>query len=997
MHDIQERKTYKLLGKEVETFRVILSQNPHFSIQQLQSAYDAWEALIAAIAIQRQQMLGVADVYIAIRDHKHFWRTTELPVDILDAIEHNRPVADNFVTRAERDYWCDYLFRNITRLQQAPEFISVRQAVAARQLDGSTLPGKATVQSVQDALTDRVLFNRQAIQHGFTTETDQTKYRHMMLKHWLSIQMTQCHYDAFEQFFRNIVNASDDRVRNILRSFAEVIQDGNPNRIDPADYTMLDDATIDFLRMQALERIINAQHDLTIVQRIADEEYAIFQHLHITDLRWMTVQNQEKIKNLAEARLLILERDPSEKKANQQIFNRFVKEFIRSADNQKFYSQTQGVVLKKMFEFCTRTEQQKILKKIQIDANRFLAQIFHAKTPDALRFYLGLEASNSFSDANLNVLTSCSHKGVVICGEFAKYLTDYGIDFDPVRINHDLIRCYKRMAANDQNAIPKFERALARHIQVNQPNLLHLPQSLKNFLKKSARVFNQIRSTRVYQHNQIFCDYLLSLPGFSSALPRRIPRGSKLSDTVLKLVTQFQNAKTLDAFKHALTDFPEALQNSFIHMQDTEFRELKNIMLQEHLKHAGNPNDKARDAVIAKTLKRGHEQILKPLRDEFRLSQKTLTEFGERMLAVRKLIKADMGVREFASAHKEEVTRDLSGLITIAQKMEWKLARHLTKLKDYQHTLGVAAAENNIRTPAFKHEFGTVMRHRKELEEACDAWRQFRQDTGLLSKEEHTPMYPSVYVDIITAEKESAHADSARFPFTASKIKTIEAVEIEGYQTPIIQPEEINEAITSPEQFTLTKPTDFMPVLKKGQMYEMRIPYVNQAQKQDVVIFTRQSHDDGRFTTSLRKPATTEKGKLELISQAEWAIYSQKRGNKFSLSGKAGYVATMYLIFIRLGVPPALIDTKSASIYDPKDKVSAASIEAEAFSKIDGFQERIEESKRRLMEWRAQPKKAQIERRTIKARDLMKGIFADSEPLIKTADSNDYTALSTVI
>lgn len=998
MQGIHERRTYAQLGSEIDKFRTRLTQNNHFSIPQLQSASDALEALLAAIATQRQQNLCVADVFIAIRNHMAFWRTTEFPADILDAIHHNLFVSDTFGTMPERYSWCDYLAENAQNL-----FVLTRQINAAKKLDGLALPDRITAQSAHIALIDSVTLRQEAAQNGFVTEAEQTRFRPMLLKHWLSLQMTENSFSTVEPSLLAVINAEDNERLHQLRSFAEIVQINNPVTIDTTFYDTLDVDAIAFLRMKAIERLINAQNDLTIIQQVIHEEEDVYKLIPVINIEWMTAKDKNVIKKIAEARLFALEHDPAKKAVHKAKLGLLIDNFMGLALNQRFYSLTQCSLLKTLFNFCTATQQKIILEKIQWDPNRFLAQVFHAKTPDALRFYLGLESASMISNDHLSVLTQYNHKGEVINGELVKYFTDHGIDFNPVTLNRDLARCYRRLGSYQQNAIPKFEQALARHIQTDHPHLLDLTQPLKSFLKKSAKVFNQIRLTNFYKQNHFFCNYLLSIPGFSVAIRQSVPPRGKLSDEVLKLINIFQKAHTLDTFKQALADVPSALRDSFAFLQESEFRELKNKTLEENLKHAGNPNDKERDSTITQIIKRGHEQIFKPLRDDFRQSQIKLLKLSNRMLEVRKLIRADMGVRQVASSHKDALKCDLLQMIKIGQIMEQKLSRDITRLDNYQKTILAAAKAGNIATPALQKESEKAGRYIHELEIARSAWKKFRENTGLITNQELKILqekqpyeaHHSIYGDITSAERESARAEGPRFPFTARKT-TIKAVPIANYpeQNP---PEKnlTNKVIGNREKYSLTKKKDYVPALKPGEMHEMRIPYIDKRNPhrtvEQTLILTKKPRGNGRFTIALRTPPLCKEGELELISKAEWAITSQKPGNTFELCGDEEYLVKMYTIFIKLDVPASLIDMKHASIYNPKNPSTRALEVIKAFTSMEGFQERIDESKKRLDLWRKNPA-AYIHNRGVKAKDLMKGIFADTDAQIRAEDRRDYTA-----
>lgn len=993
MQSLTELRMYEELGKVLKTAKEQFNE-PDFDVTDLEAndlnkMSEAFEALFLAIGTQKgQPQAYLPNVFDAIREHMDFWRNTELPDDVLNAIEQNQqPLPGQQLDVNLRNAWCDYTADQVTNLWNESVFTPVRQKAGENIFDSSGVPYRNS-QFTHDCLTSDNTFNQQASYYRFNTAQEKAKFRQIMLGHWLSLQALESDFNTTRSTLLDIVNAPDNKVRHKMRDFASQCQNPNaqqPNpQIDVVLYNQLGDGDITRMRMKVLERVISNETNLETIKSLVNGEDAAWRSMGINNTKWMTVDQKDALVILADNRLIVLEQNPAEKAANQNLFNGKV-------DRLNYITVPQRNMLKWIFENLSVTEQQAVLQKSEQPI--FFEKIFQATSPEALRYYLGIKEDHILGNPHLKGLTDRNDQiKSSINQDLARFFVENNVDFDPTALNALILRWYNTPYADGATALNALKEDVNRHFGWNnlQDQRLQWPPGVEDTLLDSAVILKDLVTRNLYDQNKSFYQYLLhAIP--TELVDNQVNPPEARDRLISRLLTRFQNANTLNEFKSSLSDIHVEAWNVLIKMDESTFRELKNKTLTENLANTGLPENTARDAVIAQVLKRGHEQILKPLRDDFRRSQKSLEELSAKMIKARQLIEPAMGVREFASTHKDEMKRELLGAIEVAQQMERKLGRDITKLTDYKKALGEAAAKGGIRTPEFKEEYATVMRHLQELEQARDTWHQFREDYGLLTKAESTPAYPSIYMDITSAERESAQAESARFPFTARRVKPIQAVEIENYPGTVSPaPIDLHDEIRNPEKYSLTKKTDFVPVLKSGQMHELRVPYMNSAgDKEETMVFTKQSHGDGRFTTSLRSPPKSDAGQLEFITQAEWAIASQKRGNKFELSGKKGYVAIMYAIFIELGVPPSLIDTKSASAYDPKDTSSPEYKAAQAFIDTEDFKERIDISKKRLVEWRSAPQRA--DNVSLRAKGLLQGIIAEATPEIKAEDGNDYT------
>lgn len=1004
MHNFTELEMYEELGRAIGRIR---GQLPQQSDAYRKAADEAVFSLHEALYNQKnyleqnpqvtsqQRNPFVMPIYDAVKAHANFWRMAGMPADIVNDISNQRPL-NQLLGAPELNAQNNNLLNNAA-------LISMRQAKAIAEYS-ATPPEGVTAHWTHRYLTSPADFVQEARTYRFDTDQDKARLRKTMLNHWLSIQIATYDFDASKQPLLDIVNATDNLVRDKLRSFAKDIPDNAPpnQRIDPALYSELGDDAAAKLRMKILEKIVKSQTDIATLQRLVNGEDSAWKDMGVTNTSWMTVENGKAIKDVVEERINILEQDPQKIDQNIRQFESEIDRFMRGDGQANRFTQNQVDALKNIFQELTVTEQKLILEKCQ-GSSHFFARVFNAKTPEALKYHLGLKTSSDISDNSLQWLTQYAAMNSIMSGELARHLIDNNKFPDPALVNDALQLCYPKLV--DQNATQQSDteafEAMEDAIGVKLPQ-----QQLLGSLKKSAEIHASLGEQ--YNKHKSFCNYFLSLPEFSKEFvvyhrqQAGAPQGKTIGELTSDLIDIFQNAATLTDFKAGISGtFSPEVVNCFINMQESDFRELKNSTLKENLTALSGSGPVLLEKKSAEILKRSHEQILKPLRDDFRLTQKSLVELSERMLEVRKLVRADMGVKQVASSHKDELKRDLLRMIEIGQKMDQKLSRDITKLYDYRSALLKAASEGNIETPALQQESEKVSRHIQELEKSRDAWKKFRENTGLITKEELNTLqeqqpfeaHHSVYVDITSAERESARAEGPRFPFTARKT-TFKAVDVEGYRAPDIPEKDVtNKVIVNREKYSLTKEKDYVPVLKPGQMHEMRVPYIDKRNEDRIVeqtlVFTKKSHGDGRFTTSLQRPGPlTPEGMLEMISLAEWTIASQKRGSTFELRGQVGYVSQMYKIFTDLGVPPSLIDIDK-SVYDPKNP-SPKAIEAEkALTSIDGYQERIDKSKERIITWRKDPA-AHIHNRSVKAKGLLQGIIADSEAKMNGQDNEDY-------
>lgn len=998
MHNFTELEMYEELGRAIGRIR---GQLPQKNDAYREAADEALDALVMAldkqpnIPLRNPFLAGPGEpAYDAIRHHIDFWREAGMSDQVLNNIQ-NAKKFEQMLSEPDIRAQCNTLLNG-------PELTALQQTLATTVYSGSRPPGTST-KLTHHYLTTPAEFKEQAFVYRFTTPQQEATLRKMMLEHWLLLQTAKCDFDASKQPLLDIVNATDNLVRDKLRSFAKDIPDNAPpnQRIDPALYSELGDDAAAKLRMKILEKIVKSQTDIATLQRLVNGEDSAWKDMGVTNTSWMTVENGKAIKDVVEERINILEQDPQKIDQNIRQFESEIDRFMRGDGQANRFTQNQVDALKNIFQELTVTEQKLILEKCQ-GSSHFFARVFNAKTPEALKYHLGLKTSSDISDNSLQWLTQYAAMNSIMSGELARHLIDNNEFPDPALVNDALQLCYPKLV--DQNATQQSDTEAFEAME-DAIGVKLTQQQLLGSLKKSAEIHASLGEQ--YNKHKSFCNYFLSLPEFSKEFvvyhrqQAGAPQGKTIGELTSDLIDIFQNAATLTDFKAGISGtFSPEVVNCFINMQESDFRELKNSTLKENLTALSGSGPVLLEKKSAEILKRSHEQILKPLRDDFRLTQKSLVELSERMLEVRKLVRADMGVKQVASSHKDELKRDLLRMIEIGQKMDQKLSRDITKLYDYRSALLKAASEGNIETPALQQESEKVSRHIQELEKSRDAWKKFRENTGLITKEELNTLqeqqpfeaHHSVYVDITSAERESARAEGPRFPFTARKT-TFKAVPIANY--PAQDPPEkdlTNKVIVNREQYSLTKEKDYVPVLKPGEMHEMRVPYIDKRDEdrtvEQTLVFTKKSHGDGRFTTSLRNHPKTPEGVLEIISLAEWTIASQKRGSTFELRGQVGYVSQMYKIFTDLGVPPSLIDIDK-SVYDPKNP-SPKAIEAEkALTSIDGYQERIDKSKERIITWRKDPA-AHIHNRSVKAKGLLQGIIADSEAKMNGQDNDDY-------
>lgn len=1024
MQQITEKHFYEEVTREIDgLIRIIDNPNPGINRQDaviaLHHLFLVFAAYPSQVAIPDQADFITRDLLDALHRNRAFWQTTQLSANMKSHIQVS-PALVNFsgmMLMPEHHTAFLNLKSKVNELSAKPTMLRAKAYLEIPSLPTTTL---------HKLLTDTAAFELQARNFSFDTSELKNSLHESLLEHWLNHSILEIPFDDAQIQYLGLINAAEREINKKSKEFAARAQQyvfeeaenvqtqqhaaavhqaniaGTPVPPAPAPlvppkpvnatlFNNMSPKILSDLRVQALQKFLHKQTDVKVVKGLANFDTAVLGAAGITNTTWMTLEQKTEIKRLAQTRLDSMEQDLAVKNTNHLDLNAKVAAFLGKPNNTLGYSNAQSDRLNWLFDKLSVTQQQNFLNKID-DDGKFLAKVFHATSEEALRHYVGVKSNEAPNiRTEISLLLAVNRHGVLISGELNKYL----LDLDPnnplneVAVNNAIKTCYANLVTpvhgvpnNNAMAIARLELALGPlgfPVNNNDPKWIALGARLVD----SATLYNAIKNENIYTNNPDFCNYLLSIPGFSSNLNIQLTAGNP-DDTHLTvaemLLDIFNKSHDKNEFLVSVATSPySGLADDFADLQETEFTELKNKTRQEDLKRAftpANPDEK----LLKEILRKDTKEFIEPLAERFLNMQQLIVDNTQKIADVRNAIRLDQFTPQHASSGKaRELKKNLTDMVNVLDKMDSELGVQHAQWQGYKDAL--VAGGSGVVSDVLADRIELVDKYIADNQRTRVALQEFREKKGLLSIEEaRSKDKGSVLLSIQSVEEKSQKHGAVKFAFTGSKT-TIKAVAI-GTPPPAVSQRDMDGDLTLGERTKsdLTKKDAYMPVLPEGHMYRMEATYLKEGTTKTETVSIKK---EGNKVTLEQKPAP--EGELEAIMKVvEWKLENHQRGNPIIFNGDAKLVAKCVEVCLALTVPLEMIEMGHETAYRKKDRGNLIGYgktqdvkDAQEFVKTPDAKERIKKSLSRLKAYRPEARETFLTEKAEESSNKSKNLADD--------------------